>query len=240
MDAIFSTSQWDMAAMLKFNDIDAHTQNHLVRVYGALAMTMLAAVVGTYAEIVYNVAGANYGLAGLCALGVSFWILVDRSDIGKPSRVAKLGLFGFLDGVTLAPLIHLTLQVDPSILVTALLASVAVFVSFSLCALLSKRRSFLFLFGPLSSFISTMLWLRLINWFVPIPFMFSLELYGGLFAFMGYILLDTQVMIERRSQDFVMDALQLFVDLVAVFVRILIILLKNKGNEKKNERRNRR
>ncbi len=43
------------------------------------------------------------------------------------------------------------LQVDPAILVTALLATTTVFVCFAGAALFSKRRSYLYLGGVLSS-----------------------------------------------------------------------------------------
>jgi len=55
-----------------------------------------------------------------------------------------------------------------------------------------------------------------------------LQLHLGLFVFAGYIIFDTQVMVERASMgvpDYIHDSLQLLLDFVAVFVRILIILV---------------
>lgn len=54
-------------------------------------------------------------------------------------------------GLSLGSLIDLVLLVDPSILVTALLATTTVFVCFAGAALFSKRRSYLYLGGLLSS-----------------------------------------------------------------------------------------
>lgn len=56
----------------------------------------------------------------------------------------------------------------------------------------------------------------------------SLQLYFGLLIFVGYIVVDTQDIIEKAhygDRDYVKHALTLFVDFVAVFVRILVIMV---------------
>lgn len=55
-----------------------------------------------------------------------------------------------------------------------------------------------------------------------------LQLYFGLLLFVGYIIVDTQEIVERAhlgDLDYVKHALTLFTDLVAVFVRILVIMV---------------
>ncbi len=57
----------------------------------------------------------------------------------------------------------------------------------------------------------------------------QLELYGGLLLFTGYVLFDSQAMVERAAggaRDYVGDAFGLFVDLAAIFTRLLVILLQ--------------
>ena len=56
----------------------------------------------------------------------------------------------------------------------------------------------------------------------------SLQLYFGLLVFVGYIVVDTQEIIEKAhfgDLDYVKHALTLFTDFAAVFVRILIIMV---------------
>lgn len=56
----------------------------------------------------------------------------------------------------------------------------------------------------------------------------ALQLYFGLLVFMGYIVVDTQEIIEKAHYgdlDYAKHALTLFTDFVAVFVRILIIMV---------------
>ena len=57
----------------------------------------------------------------------------------------------------------------------------------------------------------------------------QVELYGGLLLFCGFILYDTQLIIERRrrgDRDYVWHSLMLFVDFVDVFRHILVILMQ--------------
>lgn len=54
------------------------------------------------------------------------------------------------------------------------------------------------------------------------------QLYFGLLVFVGYMVVDTQEIIEEAhlgDLDYVKHALTLFTDFVAVFVRILIIMV---------------
>eukprot|EP00955_Chlamydomonas_euryale_P111696 366083-Chlamydomonas_euryale.AAC.22 len=211
-------------------------------------------------------------------------------------RLGCLGGFAFCQGAAIGPLISVALQLSPAALVTAFAATAAVFVSFSLSALVTKRscqnpanpnsatapeashmripasfasgkslkhlpcpalpsatdvfqplfttprccRSFMYLGGYLASAMMAMLVLRLSGWiFGASALAYSVELYGGLLVFSAYILYDTQLIVERASageMDFTQHALLLFTDLFAVFVRILIIMLKRSEEDKRRER----
>ncbi|KAJ0106352.1 hypothetical protein Patl1_18377 [Pistacia atlantica] len=130
-----------------------------------------------------------------------------------------------------------------SILITAFVGTGLAFACFSVAAMLAKRREYLYLGGLLSSGLSMLFWLQFASSiFGGSTTIFKFELYFGLLVFVGYIVVDTQDIIEKAhfgDLDYVKHALTLFTDFVAVFVRILIIMLKNASekNEKKKKRR---
>jgi FtsH-binding integral membrane protein len=116
------------------------------------------------------------------------------------------------------------------------MGTVTVFACFSAAAYFAERRSYLYLGGLLSSCVSVMLMLGLMNFFFRSYAIHNIMLYVGLMVFSGYVIFDTQLMIEKAAMgetDFVWDCFQLFIDFVAIFVRLLIILSKDKKNEKR-------
>lgn len=131
-----------------------------------------------------------------------------------------------------------------SVLLTAFLGTAAIFLCFSGAALLARRRSYLFLGGMLSSVLAVFATMRLVTWFTGGgAALFEAELYLGLLVFLGYVLYDTQLAVEKAEagdRDTVRAAQDLFIDFMAVFVRLLVILLRNAGKRDEEEGRDRR
>ena len=87
----------------------------------------------------------------------------------------------------------------------------------------------------------------LINMFFHSSGMNQLHLYMGLFIFIGYVLFDTQMIVEKASsgdKDHIWHAIELFIDFVEIFYRLVIILMNNqngrRSNNKEEDRRRRR
>lgn len=146
-------------------------------------------------------------------------------------RSSLLLLFGFLQGIMVSPLIASVAAVDPAIPLKAFLLTCVVFSCFSLSALLTTDRRFLYLYGILSTCLLGLCVLSIFNIFLQSPFIHNLWLYGGLVLFSLFVAVDTQIIIERAlrgDSDSVHSALDLFLDALNIFVRIMIILSSNK------------
>jgi len=239
MDTLFNRqNRWNMQTIFKMNDLSPAVQAHVCNVFVALAMTIFMAAAGVLAFL--NTHFCGQGLTTCVCFGLIFWLAFDSNKANQQKRLAMLAGFGFFKGVALGGLVEVVLEVDPSILVTAFLATCAIFLCFAGAAFTAKRRSYFYLQGMLSSALTVMLITSLAAWLFPSArwLSFNLSLYGGLAVFCGYVVLDCQLLVEKAvlgSRDVAWDALDLFIDFVAIFVRICIILLKNAEKKDKNK-----
>jgi len=226
---------WD--ALGKTSALSAPVRQHLTKVYSSLTVALLAAAAGSVLQITTGLFTAAFSYLGFFAvLGLVLWFAVTNpKDVNK--RFALLLAIAFANGISLAPLIENTLRIDPAIVSTAFLGTTVVFGCFSGAAIFSERRSFLYIGGMLASACSTLFVIGLANLFFRSLFLFNIQLYLGLVVFCGFVVFDTQLIIEKAIQgdkDFVGHSLELFIDFVKIFVRLLILLSKDKKEKKSN------
>jgi len=222
------------SAVSDFSTIRKDVQQHLLRVYVTLGATLLCAAAGSIVHILYNVGGL---LTFLATFGLM--IALHMTPYSRNNELKRLGFLlaiGFLQGCSIGPLINYALDTDYNLVSTAFFGTVAVFACFSGSAYFAERRSLLFLGGILGSGLSLMFFLSFINIFVWSTGLYTVQLYLGLLLFCGFVMFDTQMIIEKASlgdRDYIAHSLELFVDFVAIFVRLLVILLRNKKSNKK-------
>lgn len=232
--------RWSYESLKNFRQISPVVQNHLKQVYLTLCCALVAFAFGTYLHVLWNIGGL---LTHMGCIGSVVWLLATPS-YEEQKRVALLMAAAGFQGASTGPLIQLAINFDPTILVSAVVGCAVAFACFSAAAIVAKRREYLYLAGVVSSGLSILLWLQFASlFFGRSTALFKFELYFGLLVFVGYIVVDTQDMIERAHYgdlDYVRHALLLFTDFIAVFVRILIIMLKNASEkeEKKRKKRN--
>jgi len=223
-------------AIGKLSPISADVKAHLVVVYTTLSMAILSAAIGS---IVYLTTHLGGSLTLLMSIGLLIWLMMTPKE-QVSTRVSLLMAFAFVQGLSLGPLLMAVADIDPSIVSTAFFGTVCIFGCFSASAYFAERRSYLFLGGILGSALSMMTVMTLFNIFFRSSFAANIMLYGGLLIFSGYVCFDTQLIIEKASmgeKDFVGDTLELFIDFVAIFIRLLIILSKDKKRDNNNSNR---
>merc|ERR1712048_610683 len=116
------------------------------------------------------------------------------------------------------------------------------FAFFSGAALFAPDGQYLYLGGTLMSGLSALFWMGLLNLFFQSQLIFQVYLWGGLLLFCGFIMWNTQVIIEKRRQgdrDFIKHSLDLFIDFMQVFRRVLILLMQKEQREEGNKKKRR-
>jgi FtsH-binding integral membrane protein len=143
--------------------------------------------------------------------------------------------FAFLTGLGLGPLLDMAVRINPTIVPSALLLTTAVFASFTGTSLLAPDGKYLYLGGSLLSGLSTLVFLGFLNIFFR-----SQLLYLGLAIFCGFVMFDTQVIIlkvRRGDKDFIAHSLDLFIDFVQIFRKVLILLMQKEQSKDQKKRR---
>jgi len=229
--------QISMDSLVKENLLPEGLQQHLHRVYGILAACLLSSAIGGYLDIYLRVGGI---LTTLATVGLMCLIYLDVEKQNIQKRIGILLAFGFCQGLSLGPLIRSALSVNPLIIPTAFALCTTTFICFSYIALRSPRASLLYMYAGCASLLSWMFFSMFLNTFFRSSLLNSFQLYGGLVLFLLYILVDTQMIVEKFGMgdtDYVVHAVDLFIDFVAIFTRLVIILMKLADSKKKKTER---
>ncbi|XP_036389788.1 probable Bax inhibitor 1 [Megalops cyprinoides] len=226
-------------ALFKFSQISASTQQHLKNVYASLAVCMLVAATGSYVHVVTRLFQGGF-LSLLGSLGMMAWLaMTPHSHETEKKRLAILAGFAFFTGVGLGPAMDFVIAINPSIILTAFLSTSVIFVCFTLSALYARRRSYLFLGGTLMSALSILLLVSLVNIFLGSVMLFKAHLYLGLAVMCGFVLFDTQLIIEKAEmgdKDYIWHCVDLFLDFVTIFRKLMVILSMNERDKKKEKK----
>eukprot|EP00160_Parvularia_atlantis_P001678 Unigene1135_Nuclearia_a/m.3658 Unigene1135_Nuclearia_a/g.3658 ORF Unigene1135_Nuclearia_a/g.3658 Unigene1135_Nuclearia_a/m.3658 type:complete len:239 (-) Unigene1135_Nuclearia_a:92-808(-) len=233
---------FSLRSVFDASPVSKDVQDHLVRTYRTLAVAVAVATAAVYAQSVTLLFMDSF-IPSLAAIGTLIWLVVTppaHSNIFK--REMLLYTFAGFSGLQIGPLVTTFLYIDSSVVFQAAIATTLVFASFTASALLNRDRTILLWGGFLSSALSILFWMGLFNVFFRSEMLFDVQLYGGLLLMSAFVLFDTQVMIAKAQagiDDHVGSALSLFTDLINIFVRLIIIISRNR-NSSSNERDRRR
>jgi len=220
---------------------EPQVRTHLKNVYTALTMSIMSATAGAYIHLFTDLLRGGGILYSLLAVALAF-ALFFTPDNGKNrmTRMAMLLGFAFLTGLGMGPLLGFAIMIDPSIIPSAFMLTSIVFACFTGASLFAPDGKYLYLGGSLMSGLSTLMFLGFMNIFFRSQLLFQAHLYLGLAVFCGFIMFDTQVIIDkarRGDRDFIAHSVDLFIDFMSIFRKVLIILMqKEQGKEQRKKR----
>lgn len=220
--------------------IEEPVRIHLKNVYACLTLATISAALGAYIDLYTNILSRNF-ITVLGAIG--FLVALNCTKDNGKNQLMRLGFligFSFCSGLGLGPLLEQVILIDPSIIPTTLLATSLIFVSFSLSALLARRGSWLFLGGTITTILSALFVFSLASMFLSSTLLFQAHLYVGLVLMCAFVLYDTQLIMEKRrhgDKDFIAHSVDLFIDFIGIFRRLLIILAQKENNKREERKR---
>lgn len=218
------------------------TKERISRVYGyvfgGFALTAAAAVVthisGLSQAVFQNAYIAIPIVIGSC-ISLIATVMIDKENT-KAKHVAW-GIFNITMGMSLAPLGYL----NQKIVAQAAAISLGLGGALTLTAFLAPDKRFLEWEGPLMASLSTISIASFVACFFPnSAFAYGVDrvsLYGGLLIFSGLLMSSTQRLMEEAEKqsdknfDPINSSLNIYLDGMNIFVRILRILLENNKDD---------
>lgn len=203
--------------------------NKVIRnTYILLSMTLIFSAITAFIGVV---TGASFGMAigaDIVAI-VMLWFVLPRtanSASGIPVIFAITGLLGY----GLGPVLSHYLAMNPSIVMTALGGTGAIFLALSGYAL-TTRKDFSFMGGFLMVGLFVVLGASLLNIFLGWPALFLAVNAGIVLVMSGLILWETSSIIHGGETNYIMATASLFLSILNLFQALLHLLGAFSGDD---------
>ena len=209
------------SAILETNKVIRNT-------YILLSMTLVFSAITAFIGVI---SGASFGMAlgaDIVAI-VMLWFVLPRtanSATGIPVIFAITGLLGY----GLGPVLSHYLAVNPSIVMTALGGTGAIFLALSGYAL-TTRKDFSFMGGFLMVGLFVVLGAALLNIFMGWPALFLAVNAGIVLIMSGLILYETSAIIQGGETNYIMATASLFLSILNLFQALLHLLGAFSGDD---------
>jgi len=209
------------ASILQTNKVIRNT-------YILLSMTLVFSAIMAFVGVI---TGASFGMAlgaDIVAI-VMLWFVLPRtanSASGIPVIFAITGLLGY----GLGPVLSHYLSVNPSIVMTALGGTGAIFLALSGYAL-TTRKDFSFMGGFLMVGLFVVLGAALLNIFFAWPALFLAVNAGIILVMSGLILYETSAIIHGGETNYIMATASLFLSIINLFQALLHLLGAFSGDD---------
>lgn len=221
---------------------------YIPRVYLGFTGMLSLATLGVATTIMLELSNSFAMMCGLLSfIPLLYGIYAVSYENYKTLEVCSY-VISLLLGINTVPLVRIAIDIDPDIVLYAFGGTSLIF---------GVTTMFMHIMDPFKNNVNgmyfvgqtlfTWLWLSLVllvlNVFVQSEFVYLLELYGSLMLFTVFIAYDTGLMIEKcragrpNTDTYFVDSLNLFLDFINIFIRVLQILsqLKGKNSKKKKD-----
>ncbi|CAH0381000.1 unnamed protein product [Bemisia tabaci] len=218
--------------------LDEPVRDHLKNVYACLSLSLIVAAAGAYVHMFTEILSASF-LTVLATTGLLLTLLcIPDNDKNRNLRIGLLLGIAFFSGMGMGPLLEIVVQINPQIVMTSFIGTAVLFGCFSAAALTARRGQWLYLGGTLMTMLASLIVLSLANIFLGSQLIFQAYLYLGLLIMCGFVLYDTQLIIEKRlagDKDFVTHSIDLFIDFIGIFRRLMVILSQKEEQSRKKK-----
>jgi modulator of FtsH protease len=196
--------------------------NKVIRnTYMLLSMTLLFSGVAAYAGVAMNASHGMALVADIAAIAMLWFVLprTANSATGIPVIFAITGLLGF----GLGPVLNYYLAINPSIVMTALGGTGAIFLGLSAYAL-TTRKDFSFMAGFLMVGLFVVIGAALLNIFMQMPVLFLVINAAVVMIMSGFILFETSRIVTGGETNYIMATASLFLSLLNMFQALMHLL----------------
>lgn len=223
-----------------FEQVKARMTRAYAYVFGGLAATAATAALAHATGLSRKILENSYFLIPatfvLSIGGLVTTMLTDKENV-KTKHIA-LAVFNIGMGLSLSPLCFLQKSVlAQAALITLGLGSVLTFTAY-----MAPDKSFLQWEGPLMTALTTLSIASFVALFFPrTAFAYGVDrasLYGGLLIFSGFLMVSTQRLMDEAEKqndaqfDAINSSMNIYLDTLNIFIRIVRILAENKKDEK--------
>jgi modulator of FtsH protease len=196
--------------------------NKLIKnTYLLLSMTLIFSGITAFTSVVINTSFGQGLVASIVAI-VLLWFVLPRTANSASGIPVLFGITGLL-GFGLGPVIGYYLAVNPSIVMTALGGTGAIFLGLSGYAL-TTRKDFSFMAGFLMVGLLVVIGAAILNIFLGMPALFLAVNAAIVMIMAGLILFQTSALIHGGETNYIMATAGLFLSLLNMFQALLHLL----------------
>ncbi len=204
------------------------TNKVIKNTYILLSMSLLFSAFAAYLGVITGIGHGAALVASIAGIAMLWFVLprTANSAAGIPVLFGITGLLGF----GLGPVLNYYLAVNPSIVMTALGGTGAIFLGLSGYAL-TTRKDFSFLGGFVMVGMLVVLGAAVLNIFLGIPALFLAVNAAVVMIMSAFILWETSNLIHNGEANYIMAAAGLFLSILNMFQALLHLLGAFGGND---------